>query len=651
MHTMPDELKFATQQMAKLSPAELARKRADFFKFWSVRAKELIPEENNMRAKMDPVVSKAVKHKRLALFAEMLDFYNYPDKQVVSELVDGADLVGDVATTDMLPLKFTPALVTVGALKHQSQLRRARIESDQRGSGDVEIDAEVWRQTLEERDKGWLVGPLPANEIPSDTPVSRRFGLRQRHKVRLIDDFSESSVNQAVTVYETPILHTVDIAASTLLFWLRTCKEIGRSASLRIRTFDLSSAYRQIALSPAGRNVAYIRVYCPETQTWAYFQAQVLPFGAVKSVHSFLRVARAIWWLGTVACHLVWSSFYDDYILLSTPELTRSSEITAAALFELLGWDYAKEGRKCVPFSSQCEALGVLFDLEDSSKGVCRIYNTESRIAEISDEIEKVIQAGALTQTDAQKLRGRLQFAEAQIYGRTGRRCIRTLKEAACRRYTKLEEHQVLALRLFVKLMQSGKPRTLCWDTKAPIVIFTDACYERDSRDLVCGLGGVFIDQQTGSKRFFSCSLDNTQREILGELSKLQIIFEAETLCGVLAYLLWIKELEQRSSTLYVDNEGTKFCLMKGFSENHTVNALCGIFAELEVSVEARCWLARVPSHSNIADDPSRGQIHTLLALGYNDDSFLAIAALKQLFAFVEKKMGQRGECVVEIPT
>jgi hypothetical protein len=495
------------------------------------------------------------------------------------------------------------------------------------------------------------MGPIPFEQIPQDAPVSRRFGLRQRHKVRLIDDFSESSVNQAVTVFETPLLHTVDIAAATLIFWLRGCKNLQRAASLMVRTFDLSSAYRQVGLSPAGRAFSYIRVLCPATGTWAFFQAQVLPFGAVKSVHSFLRLARAIWWIGTTACFLVWSSFYDDYILFSTPDLVRSSEITAAALFELLGWDYARDGRKCIPFSYTCEALGVLFNLDESAKGICKLFNATSRIEEIAAEVERVVQSGFILQSDAQKLRGRLQFAEAQLYGRTGKRCIRVLRDAACRKRSKLDAHHALALRLFVKMMQSGKPRTLSWDDHAPILIFTDACYERDAKDLVCGLGATLLDPSTGSKLFFSCALDSSQREILGEMNKQQIIFEAETFCAVLAYLLWIKKLTNRNSTLYVDNEGTKFCMMKGFSENATVDCLCAIFCELEVSSETSCWLARVPSYSNVADMPSRGIIHELLNAGYVDDSELAAAAIQQLFTFMETKVGQRAECSLVVPT
>ena len=80
------------------------------------------------------------------------------------------------------------------------------------------MDVEVWKQILEERDKGWLVGPIPIEDVSHDSPISKRFGLRQGHKVRLIDDFSESSVNVTVTVYETPVLHTVDVS-SAIMHW------------------------------------------------------------------------------------------------------------------------------------------------------------------------------------------------------------------------------------------------------------------------------------------------------------------------------------------------------------------------------------------------------------------------------------------------
>ena len=182
-----------------------------------------------------------------------------------------------------------------------------------------------------------------------------------------------------------------------------------------VRTFDLSSAYRQIALNEEGRSVAYIRVFNPETGRWSLFQILVLPFGAIRSVHVFLRVACAIWWLGVVGCTIPWSSFFD------VPALAKSTELSVAALFNLLGWIFAQEGRKCVPFNSTCEALGVVLDLSESSSALAKVYNTQSRVAEIKAEIERILDKGWISQVEAQKLRGRMQFADAQIFGRTER--------------------------------------------------------------------------------------------------------------------------------------------------------------------------------------------------------------------------------------
>ena len=632
---LPMELRFAILQMATKQPYEIAKHRAEFFKYWSRRAVELEPDEAALRAKMDPVVCEAVKDKRLVLFREMLDFYKYPDMGVFDEMVAGATLTGEVQITGMLPSKFVPALITEQDLRTQSLMRRPLIEADYKGSGDLEVDKEVWKQTLQECERGWLAGPLTADEVPKDAPVSKRFGWRQRHKIRLIDDFSESAVNQSVTVSESPTLHTVDVACAILACWFGDSLENKKKPDLQVKTFDLASAYRQVALSESGRAVAYIRVFDPSSGKWAYFQAKVLPFGAVKSVHSFLRMARAIWWLGTVACWLVWSSFFDDYILFSAPEIARSTDFNAATLFTILGWQFAKEGRKCVPFSTACEALGVIFNLEFAKTGVCLISNTESRIQELVCELQKVISAGFILQSDAQRLRGRMQFSEAQIYGRTGRRCTRALKEAASRRRTKLIDAELLSLRLFAKLLQVGKPRTVSWDARNSLVIFTDASYERDAKDLVCGLGGVLLDSDSGLKLCFSTFLDEKQRSVLGEMTKQQIIFEAETFCAVLAYLFWMKRLEQRNPILFVDNEGTKFCLMKGSSDNATVDVICSIFAELELQLEAACWLSRVPSHSNIADAPSRGDVHVLAALGFEDQSVMVSGTVDMLLSFI----------------
>ena len=75
-----------------------------------------------------------------------------------------------------------------------------------RSSGDHSLDVEVWDLTMEEKEKNWLRGPLKLAELPKDAIVSRRFGIRQGPKTRVIDDLSQSLINATVQSCESPSL-------------------------------------------------------------------------------------------------------------------------------------------------------------------------------------------------------------------------------------------------------------------------------------------------------------------------------------------------------------------------------------------------------------------------------------------------------------
>ena len=59
-------------------------------------------------------------------------------------------------------------------------------------------------------------------------------------------------------------------------------------------------------------------------------------------------------------------------------------------------------------------------------------------------------------------------------------------------------------------------------------------------------------------------------------------------------------------SLFFVDNEGAKYSLIRGVSDNDVVDYFVEIFAKEEMSLNACIWICRVPSKSNIADEPSR---------------------------------------------
>ena len=106
--------------------------------------------------------------------------------------------------------------------------------------------------------------------------------------MRLIDDFFESGVNGCVTAVESPVLHTIDIACAALTIWFGESYKHGTDPNTcGANLYDLASAYRQVALSPEGRQFACIRVFDPGGRRTKVFRCLVLPFGAVRSVHFF----------------------------------------------------------------------------------------------------------------------------------------------------------------------------------------------------------------------------------------------------------------------------------------------------------------------------------------------------------------------------
>ena len=562
---LPPELLQVIDDAVVAPPLQIAKDRLSYLLKWNRRARELETAEKALKDEMDPIVSGAVANKRILLFKEMLTDCGYPDLGVVSELQEGAELTGEVPQTGMLPKCFKPALLSDDGLGKHATLMRPRLVTAASSSGDPEVDKQVWEQTLSEVQQGWLRGPLQESEVPVGSPVSRRFGLKQKTKVRLIDDYSASNVNACVSTFESPTLHTTDVISAILALWFQGCEKHGCDSALVIRTFDLSSAYRQIALSKTGRDFGFIAVYCPASRQVCYFQALVLPFGAIRSVRSFLRCARAIWYIGLVKLKILWSSFFDDYVTLSRTSLASSTQNCVQALFKLLGWIFAQEGKKATPFDDACVALGVNFNLSGSARGVALVCNTESRVDELCADLESLIHKGGVSVAHARSIQGRMMFADSQIFGRAGKRCMKVLSLAELCGWHKFSDFEVRCIKQFMHLLKSGPAREIRANSWEQICIFTDACYESDAKDWRAGLGGVCFEPDGSQSQFFSVQLSDEDLVCLGENYKKQVIFEAETLAALVAFMLWAKKFSGKRCHLFVDNEGTKFSLIKRF--------------------------------------------------------------------------------------
>ncbi|CAK9023217.1 Uncharacterized protein SCF082_LOCUS16122 [Durusdinium trenchii] len=289
---LPTVLAEAVEKTVRCSSKSLNADRLKVLKEWVILARSLLAEDRDIHSKISPHAQRILAPKRIALWKALLVKYGYPDLGVVDELCVGTKLTGPIPPVPMFERVFKPASLTEGELKIGAKAAREAVVHSVKGSGDDFVDFEVYRKTCEERSSGWLRGPYRLDTLPQHAVVSRRFGLKQGPKVRLIDDFSGSCVNLTTQAETTPSLHTLDVVAAMLLRVV--CR--GRGFAWVGKTVDLSAAYRQLAVAEESLWAAYVVCFNPHSRKPEIFQMLALPFGAL---------------------HLCWTSFFDDFVTIA----------------------------------------------------------------------------------------------------------------------------------------------------------------------------------------------------------------------------------------------------------------------------------------------------------------------------------------------
>ena len=180
---------------------------------------------------------------------------------------------------------------------------------------------------LQERDRGWLEGPIDFDSLPQGAVLTRRLGVEQTSfdvnvgsvkKVRPIDDYTESLVNLTPThLRRRSILmgSTPSIAAAA--YRVRKGRKMGLRESLVAKTVDLRKAYKQLPIASSSLPDAFLCVLEPTSGCPQIFRSSVLPFGARAAVNNCCRVSQALHWLGLIIMAFHWSCFYDDFFITS----------------------------------------------------------------------------------------------------------------------------------------------------------------------------------------------------------------------------------------------------------------------------------------------------------------------------------------------
>ena len=374
---------------AKMSLGDMIKMRAEFFGHWTMRAKALANDEKKLHQSLPPRRREIPKGKRLLLMKEMLTELGYRDATLVDDLISGFCLVGQTPDAAALPSTFQPALLSEDDLLHECRDANMAILDSTQSTGDKELDRELWNKSQEEVTKGWLAKVDDLQDALTNGRISKRFPLRQGGKVRCIDNYSESQVNDSITITSKVTVDGPDTVAATAAETIKALNAAGKGTKLKARALDLKSAYRQLPIADSSLKYARLSIYNPESGRAECFQQYAVPFGARASVVAFVRCARALQWLA-LQIFLIVTCYFDDYCNIAPEESSENAEISLTMLFDLLGWAYDRDGPKSGNMSETISLLGVILNLSQSGEGPVVIENTASRKRELKEEIEKV---------------------------------------------------------------------------------------------------------------------------------------------------------------------------------------------------------------------------------------------------------------------
>ena len=310
-------------------------------------------------------------------------------------------------------------------------------------------------------------------------------------------------------------------------------------------------------------------------------------------------------------------NYFDDYVTLATLEEAPSVKSCVHMFFKMLGWLFAEAGEKAPDFSCDFQALGVAVSVKAMHSGVVSLGNTETRRRELVELISTVLQTGRMTKICALKLRGRLQFASANIFGRVAKSALSMVTNHAYHnRGTKVDSSTTLALRVHLHLLSQGRPRELRAASEECWFLQTDASFEPDKEHASSGIGAVLFNPTGRPVAFFSERLEASTLALLNpDGTKKTIIFECEFLALFAAFWKW-NAMITGALVIYTDNNAVRDAMISCNTKNSVARSI--LVATLILESE-RClwpWYSRVPTDSNFADAPSRFSISKLLQLG-----------------------------------
>ena len=602
---------------------------------WRDRALALEERETELRGAVHHEVRPSISGKRLLLFGEMLSASGFPrPSALVHRMASGFPLLGNIEATGVFPPKTSDASATIEDLWRNSRSLQNLAISAMGPSSDPKLDEAVSEATQEEVGKGWLLGPFTREELSAKhglwVPV-RRFGIWQGGGSRVIDDYSEYGQNNCTSTVEKIDVGGVDVVASLARGVLaavvseeRTVRvdlsdgmthqgtlheswSVGDAKTLVGKVWDLSKAYRQLARAPCHASVSIVVTWNSRSNRVEMYEQPVLPFGAKASVWDFNWVARGLKTILVNLFGLVVTHYFDDYPVLEFAVLEAHTQHLVDSVLELLGWDTKAQ----LPFSPRFEPLGVICDMTQATNDLVRFMNKDKRLKELETDIDRIIASGCIRRGEARSLRGRVQFARCQTFGRCGAVAMKYLGYIAdgTKASPNLDRGTADALRWLLGMLKHSRPRELQARPPPPVLLFVDGACDQTPDGIRVSIGAVLFDPLepgSGPRYFGTLVGEPLVRQWSNNGDKEQLIGQAELLPVLLAKSIWKDVFKNRPNITFIDNDSARYGLIRGYSPVLDSSRIISESWMFDAVLGTASWFARVPTASNIADAPSR---------------------------------------------
>ena len=115
----------------------------------------------------------------------------------------------------------------------------------------------------------------------------------------------------------------------------------------------------------------------------------------------------------------------------------------------------------------------------------------------------------------------------------------------------------------------------------------------------------------------WGCTLPaDKARKWAARVGKQQLVYECELLPYLISLQLWASYVKGTNLLTFIDNDAARASLAKSFTRKEEGARIVYDAVSIEESLDVQAFFCRVPTSSNIADGPSRGDFSLIEKLG-----------------------------------